>query len=244
MEAPPPFDDLISRCEHSAVHMDRPWFDLVRAHVARGVEFRRARIVSEPVTDYIRFEHEGPRRTPFSKAEQPRPERGRGCGRLSSAPGGPQASSEGRGFTNYFLWLEIPNLRNVLRRKAERGCRVRFLVGDPDSGVTRRREKAEGVPLTVSTRIRITLAELGKLDGAPNLEARFGDDHIAMSVFKFDDQMLVTPHLARLVGHDSPMLHLRRCQDDGLFDRFAFHVAELWDTSRAINLEQCSGPPE
>jgi hypothetical protein len=40
--------------------------------------------------------------------------------------------------------------------------------------------------------------------------------------------MLVTPHLANLVGHDSPMLHLRRCQDDGLFDRFSFHASELW----------------
>ncbi|MEE2041321.1 hypothetical protein Q8791_29260 [Nocardiopsis sp. CT-R113] len=34
------------------------WVGLVRDHVARGVSFRRARIVSEPVTDYIRFEHE------------------------------------------------------------------------------------------------------------------------------------------------------------------------------------------
>jgi hypothetical protein len=34
------------------------WYDLVREHAARGVRFRRARIVSEPVSDYIRFEHE------------------------------------------------------------------------------------------------------------------------------------------------------------------------------------------
>jgi hypothetical protein len=34
------------------------WYDLVREHVARGVRFRRGRIVSEPVSDYIRFEHE------------------------------------------------------------------------------------------------------------------------------------------------------------------------------------------
>jgi hypothetical protein len=33
------------------------WYELVRQHTARGVQFRRARIVSEPVTDYIRFEH-------------------------------------------------------------------------------------------------------------------------------------------------------------------------------------------
>lgn len=36
-----------------------PWVDLVRRAVARGVSVRRARIVSEPVSDYIRFEHAG-----------------------------------------------------------------------------------------------------------------------------------------------------------------------------------------
>lgn len=34
-----------------------PWVDLVSQTVARGVSVRRARIVSEPVTDYIRYEH-------------------------------------------------------------------------------------------------------------------------------------------------------------------------------------------
>ncbi|MFZ4302746.1 DUF6879 family protein [Streptomyces cinereoruber] len=33
------------------------WVPLVERSVARGVKVRRARIVSEPVTDYIRFEH-------------------------------------------------------------------------------------------------------------------------------------------------------------------------------------------
>ncbi len=81
----PPFSELISATANSAVHLEmrdsytpsdpqflawkagepRPvpsspaWYDLVRAHVARGVRFRRARIVSEPVSDFIRFEHEG-----------------------------------------------------------------------------------------------------------------------------------------------------------------------------------------
>jgi hypothetical protein len=40
------------------VPASRPWFDLVRQHTARGVRFRRARVVSEPVSDYVRFEHE------------------------------------------------------------------------------------------------------------------------------------------------------------------------------------------
>jgi hypothetical protein len=33
------------------------WLALVRRTVGRGVDVRRARVVSEPVTDYIRYEH-------------------------------------------------------------------------------------------------------------------------------------------------------------------------------------------
>jgi hypothetical protein len=80
----PPFEALIASASRSAIHLEmrdsydpdtpqfaewlagapRPvpafpaWFDLVREHTARGVRVRRARIVSEPVHDYIRFEHE------------------------------------------------------------------------------------------------------------------------------------------------------------------------------------------
>ncbi|WP_433700812.1 DUF6879 family protein [Nocardiopsis sp. CA-288880] len=35
------------------------WLDLMRATAARDVRLRRVRIVSEPVSEYIRFEHEG-----------------------------------------------------------------------------------------------------------------------------------------------------------------------------------------
>lgn len=37
----------------------RPWLDLMQRTVERGVEVRRARIVSEPISDYIRFEYDG-----------------------------------------------------------------------------------------------------------------------------------------------------------------------------------------
>jgi hypothetical protein len=79
-----PFTELIAETTRSAVHLemrdaytpDDPaflawlagravsapagddWYGLVREHTARGVEFRRARIVSEPLADYIRFEYE------------------------------------------------------------------------------------------------------------------------------------------------------------------------------------------
>ena len=80
----PPFSELIAATTRTAVHLEardsytpddpafldwkagRPvaapagpaWYELVREHTARGVEFRRARIVSEPLADYTRFEYE------------------------------------------------------------------------------------------------------------------------------------------------------------------------------------------
>ncbi|MCX4823363.1 hypothetical protein OG883_26470 [Streptomyces sp. NBC_01142] len=37
----------------------RPWLDLMSETVSRGVVVRRARLVSEPVSEYIRYEHSG-----------------------------------------------------------------------------------------------------------------------------------------------------------------------------------------
>ncbi|MFJ5227609.1 DUF6879 family protein [Streptomyces sp. NPDC088400] len=87
MTAEPTFDELFRLAERSAVHLEmrdgymrsdprflawqqdrssvsadsdpaqRPWMQLMREITGRGVEVRRARIVSEPISDYIRFEH-------------------------------------------------------------------------------------------------------------------------------------------------------------------------------------------
>ncbi|MFI7019780.1 XRE family transcriptional regulator [Streptomyces sp. NPDC050164] len=137
------------------------------------------------------------------------------------------------GYTNYFFWTQVPHFADTLRRKAESGCRIRFLLGDPECEVTRQREEIEDVALSVSTRIRITLEHLERLGPLEGLETRFSDpldaiNHVSLSVFRFDSEALVTPHLARLVGHDSPLLHLRRRDSGGMFDRFTDHAEELW----------------
>lgn len=141
------------------------------------------------------------------------------------------------GYTNYFFWTQVPHFADTIRRKAESGCRVRFLVGDPDGEVTRQREAIEDVALSVSTRIRTTFEHLDRLGPLEGLETRVSAhldavNHVSLSVFRFDDNALVTPHLARLVGHDSPLLHLRRQGDGGMFDRFAEHSEELWARAR------------
>lgn len=143
------------------------------------------------------------------------------------------------GYTNYFVFLEQPQFAATLRAKAEAGCQVRFLVGDPEAEVTRQREAIEDTPLTVSARIRITLGELARLRDVPGIDVRISAaedavNHISLSVFRFDQDALVTPHLARFVGHDSPLMHLRRRDEGGMFDRFSEHAEELWGRGRPV----------
>ncbi|MFE2329934.1 helix-turn-helix domain-containing protein [Streptomyces sp. NPDC059385] len=142
------------------------------------------------------------------------------------------------GYTSYFLWQDHPRIAERLKAKAAAGCEIRFLLGDPDSQMTRDREELEGVPLTVSTRIRITLDQLQKMGPTPGVEARFSDSpaHLSQSVFIFDDHLLYTPHIGDGLGHESPLFHLRRLEEDGLYDRFSTHVGVLWGRGREVSL--------
>jgi hypothetical protein len=78
------FTDLLAAAQHSAVHLemrdaydlgdpyftawavgegfdrserDEMWANILAGPISLGVVMRRARIVSEPVTDYVRYEH-------------------------------------------------------------------------------------------------------------------------------------------------------------------------------------------
>lgn len=53
-----PFADWRAGFRHNVADREswwRPWLDLIQDTVARGAEVRRARIVSEPVSEYTRF---------------------------------------------------------------------------------------------------------------------------------------------------------------------------------------------
>ncbi|WP_256092076.1 XRE family transcriptional regulator [Micromonospora haikouensis] len=130
------------------------------------------------------------------------------------------------GYTSYFLWLEVPGISATLEAKASAGADLRFLLGDPDSPVTAERERIEATPLTLSTRIAMTRAELSKVGAT--IPVRFSTRHLAMSVWLFDEEAIVATHIGAGLGQDSVTLHLRRRQDGGAFDRYVEHFESLW----------------
>jgi hypothetical protein len=53
-----PFAAWLAKTPYDRGPANAQWHERIRPMVARGVDVRRLRVVSEPVTDYIRFEHD------------------------------------------------------------------------------------------------------------------------------------------------------------------------------------------
>jgi lambda repressor-like predicted transcriptional regulator len=138
------------------------------------------------------------------------------------------------GYTLYFLALEHPALIPTLREKCANGCRVRVAIADPRSSHVLYRDEEEDQPITLVARIRTTLKAFAPVRDCEGLQMRYQDIPLYNSVFRFDDLMLVTPHLYATPGAAAPVLHLRRLGPNGLFSRFASHFEDVWPQTRDI----------
>jgi transcriptional regulator with XRE-family HTH domain len=140
------------------------------------------------------------------------------------------------GYTLYFLPQQHPQLIPVLLEKCAAGCTVRLVLADPSSRFVRLRELEEQDPITLTARIQTSLRAFRPLiDKCAGAELRFQDAPLYSSVFRFDDEMFVTPHLYATPGHRAPLLHLRRLGPNGLFSRFAAHFESIWTTTTAVD---------
>ncbi|HEX6355747.1 hypothetical protein [Actinophytocola sp.] len=112
---------------------------------------------------------------------------------------------------------------------------IRAAIADPKSPHVVYRDSEERQPITLVVRINFTLQHFAPLAGCENFHLRYQDVPLYNSIFRFDDQMLVTPHLFATPGSAAPLLHLGRRREDGMFSRFAGHFEDVWTTTKAID---------
>jgi len=146
------------------------------------------------------------------------------------------------GYTLYFLPQQHPGLVELLSEKCADGCRVRIAIADPDCDQVLLRDEEEQEPITLRARISTSLKALQPLLESAGADVRFQSAPLYNSLFRFDDEMLVTPHLYATPGHAAPLLHLRRLGPNGLFSRFSAHFEGIWADSAAV-VENGSRPP-
>jgi hypothetical protein len=107
-------------------------------------------------------------------------------------------------------------------------------VADPDCAQVAERDALEQLGGTLAGHIRLALMWLQELATTPNAAVGLHAVHLYNSVFRFDDQMIVTPHLFRAHGCRHPALHLRRLTAFGRFESFAEQFQQVWDTVRLV----------
>jgi transcriptional regulator with XRE-family HTH domain len=125
---------------------------------------------------------------------------------------------------------KMPDLPKTLREKAESGARIRLLFGDRDAPAVTQRSIDEGIgEHTIAAKIDHALAFFSVLSGVPGIEVRTHGTVLYNSIYRFDDEMIVNPHVYGKVASHAPALHLRRLSAGDLFTTYEDSFTAVWE---------------
>ncbi|GAA3430544.1 DUF5919 domain-containing protein [Kutzneria kofuensis] len=135
-------------------------------------------------------------------------------------------------YVGMFL-TEDRNLIKAFREKAQAGARIRLLFGDPASREVVRRSTEEGIGKNaIAAKIGQTLAFFRPLDGEPGIDIRCHGTTLYNSLYRFDDEMIVNPHIYGFQAAHAPALHLRRLSAGDLFDSYSESFETVWKAAK------------
>ena len=106
---------------------------------------------------------------------------------------------------------ERPNLLADMKNKAGSGVRIRILFGQRDSAAVIQRSTDERIgPRTISAKIDHVLAHFAPLMNIPGIEIQLHGTVLYNSIYRFDDEMIVNPHVYGKIASHAPSLHLKK----------------------------------
>ncbi|MEH1124436.1 XRE family transcriptional regulator [Micromonospora sp. CPCC 206061] len=135
-------------------------------------------------------------------------------------------------YVGMFL-TEKPKLLPQLRAKAQAGTRIRLIFGEVGCPAVIQRSTDENIGRnTISAKIEHALSYFKLLDGQPGVEIRTHDTVLYNSIYIFDRDMIVNPHVYGKTAPHAPALHLRRTGLDDPFDTYASSFEHVWQTAK------------
>lgn len=120
----------------------------------------------------------------------------------------------------------------MLAERAANGVRVRLCFGDPAGHAVAVRGHEEGIGDTLAAKIRASLTYYRLLLPEKGCEVRLHDTTLYSSLFRYDDQLLVNPHIFGQPASANPVLHLRRPEASGWFESYAKSFDAVWARAR------------
>ncbi len=134
------------------------------------------------------------------------------------------------GYAYPFILELLPDAADRIVGKCRNGAEIRLAFADPDCAHVAERDSLEQMAGTLPGRINNALNMLGPLSEVGGCAIRLHTTHLYNSIFRFDNQMIVTPYLVRARGYQHPALHLRRLSPHGIFSSYADQFEQIWES--------------
>ncbi len=131
-------------------------------------------------------------------------------------------------FAGLFLPEQNPKTVELMAERAAAGAKIRLLLGDPDSGTVAQRGTEEGIDDAIAHKIRNVLVHYRPLDHVDGVEVRLHGTTLYNSIYRFDDEMLVSLHVHGLPAAHAPLLHVRQLSEGELFLTYASSFERIW----------------
>lgn len=136
-------------------------------------------------------------------------------------------------YVGMFL-MDDRSILSKMTEKAANGARIRLLFGDPASAAISRRSTEEGIGKgTIAAKIRQALTFFQPLNDVDGIEIKCHSTSLYNSIYRYDDEMVVNPHVYGFTAPHAPALHLRRLSAGDLFETYSESFEAVWKTAKA-----------
>jgi hypothetical protein len=147
-------------------------------------------------------------------------------------------------FSGTFFAQSNPHVARMLGERAASGVWVRLCFGDPAGRAVAVRGCEEGLGDTLAAKIRASLTYYRPLlpeDGCEvyrpllpedGCEVRLHDTRLYNSLFRYDEDLLVNPHIFGQPASANPVFHLKRVDAHGWFDSYTGSFEAVWADAR------------
>jgi transcriptional regulator with XRE-family HTH domain len=139
-------------------------------------------------------------------------------------------------YSALWLWDSVKGFAERIATKAADGVQVRVCLGDPSSDAVLVRGREEGIDDGIAGRCRLAASYALPLRRIDPDAVRQSGATLYASILRFDDDLLLNTHLWGSAAVDSPVLHIRRQGDGGIFANALRSFERVWKDAQPASV--------
>lgn len=131
-------------------------------------------------------------------------------------------------FSGTFFAQTQPRVAPMLAERLRASVQVRLCFGNPAGESVAIRDREEELGGTLAAKIRASLTYYRRLVDLDGFQLRLHDTTLYNSIFRYDDEVIVNPHMYGEPASLNPTLHLRRLDGGILVEQYTTSFERVW----------------